>query len=185
VFDHQKGVAEIAEGSEEVEQAGVVGGVETDAGFIQNIKNPGEAAAELGGEAGAAGFAAGEGIHGAVEGEVPESKFFQKSEAMDDGLAQRIESVGGGPDGCGKVLKKFSRAGNGELAEGGDIVTAPGRASEGYEQSIRVQAAAPATGAGTGTEKSANAVAGGVAGGFRHSAIQFREDALERFLFPD
>jgi len=133
VLDHQKGVAEIAEGGEEVEQAGVVGWVETDAGFIQDIENSGEAAAELGGEAGAAGFAAGEGIHGAIEGKVTEPKFFEEGEAMDDGLAQRIESVGGGPSGSGKVLKKFSRAGNGELAEGGDIVTAPGRASEGHE----------------------------------------------------
>ncbi|MFM8793156.1 MAG: hypothetical protein ACKOFX_11975 [Solirubrobacterales bacterium] len=116
----------------------MVGGVETDAGFIQNIENSGEAAAELGGEAGAAGFAAGEGIHGAIEGEVSEPKLFEKGETMDDGLAQRIESVGGGPGGSRKFLKKLSRAGNGELAEGGDIVTAAGRASEGYEKSVRV-----------------------------------------------
>ena len=117
VFDHQQGVTKIAEGGEEVEQAGVVRGVEADARFIQDIENPGEAAAELGGQASAAGLAAGEGVHGAVEGEVAEPKFFQKGEALDDRLAQRIESVGGGPSGSGKFLKKLSRGGDGELAE--------------------------------------------------------------------
>jgi hypothetical protein len=185
VFDHQKGVTEIAGGGEEVEQAGVVGRVKADAGLIQDIEHSGEAAAELGGKTGAAGFPAGESIHGAVEGEVTESEFFQEGEAMDGCLAQRIESVGGGPGGSGKFLKKLPGGGDGELAEGGDVVTAAGRAAEGHEKGVGVKATATTAGAGARAEKAPNAVARCLAGGFRHPAIQFREDALEWFFLPN
>ena len=96
VFHHQQRVTEIAERPEEIEKTGVIGRVQADAGFIENIKDAGQSATELGGQADAAGLTAGEGFHGPVESEIAEAEFFEKGEAMKDGLPQGGKSVGGG-----------------------------------------------------------------------------------------
>jgi hypothetical protein len=71
----------------------MIGGMKADTGFVQDVENSGQAAAKLGGETGAAGFAAGEAVHGAVEGEVTETQCFEKVEAMENGLSEGFEGV--------------------------------------------------------------------------------------------
>ena len=67
VCDDDEGVSFFGEGLEGVEEAFVVARVEADGRLVQNIQNAAEVRAELGGEADALGFAAGEGFCGAVE----------------------------------------------------------------------------------------------------------------------
>ena len=76
VLNDKKRVAEIAEVTEQVEKPGMIRRVKPDAGFVENVQDAGEATSELTGEAGTAGFPAGERVHGAIEGEITKSKFF-------------------------------------------------------------------------------------------------------------
>ncbi len=185
VFHHQKRVAEIAEVAEEIEEPGVVDGVKTDAGLVEDVKDAGKSSAELGGQAGTAGLASREGVHGAIEGEVTEPEFFEKSEAMENRLAEGVKGVGGGTGGFGELFQKLPRRRNGELAKGGDAVAFSGRSTQRDKECIGVEALAAAAGTGAGAEKTPDAVAGGFRNGRSHAAVELRENPLKRFLFAD
>jgi len=60
----------------------VIGGVKTDAGFIEYVENPSEATADLSGEACTAGFPPRESVHGTIEGEVSKTELLKKTEAL-------------------------------------------------------------------------------------------------------
>ena len=57
--------------------------MEADGGLVQHVEDAAEAGADLGGEADALAFAAGEGGGGAVEGEVGEADGVEELEALD------------------------------------------------------------------------------------------------------
>jgi len=82
MLDEDKGVSKVAEMKEEVEESRVIGGVKTDAGFIEHVEDPSEATADLGGKACTAGFPSRESVHGTIEGEVSETKLLKKTETL-------------------------------------------------------------------------------------------------------
>ena len=67
MLDDEERVPLGAERLQRLDEAIVVAGVEADAGFVEDVEDPGEICAELGGEANALGFAARERVGGAVE----------------------------------------------------------------------------------------------------------------------
>ena len=105
VLDDEDGVAEVAQVFERVDEALVVALVQADGGLVEDVEDAAEAGADLGGEADALAFAAGEGGGGAVEREVAEADGVEEFEALDD-LA--LEAVGddavaaGEVHGCGR-----------------------------------------------------------------------------------
>ena len=66
MFDEDEGVSKVAEMKEEVEESRVICGMKTDAGFIEYVEDSSEAAADLGGESGTAGFSSRESVHGTI-----------------------------------------------------------------------------------------------------------------------
>ena len=62
VFDHQNAVAPIPQGLEGIDQDAVIPGMQADGGLIQNIANPGQIGAQLGGQTNPLGLAAGQGV---------------------------------------------------------------------------------------------------------------------------
>ena len=86
VLDDDERVAFFGEGLEGVEESFVVARVEADGGLVQNIQDSAKIRAELGGEADALGFAAGEGFRGAVEGEVVEAGEARAASEEEKGL---------------------------------------------------------------------------------------------------
>jgi hypothetical protein len=66
MLDEDERVSKVAEMKEEVEEARMIGGVKTDAGFIEYVENPSEATADLGGKACTAGFSSRESVHGTI-----------------------------------------------------------------------------------------------------------------------
>src|SRR5882762_351937 len=82
VFDDEDGVAEIAKLLERAEKAGVVAGVQADAGLVENVENAAKARADLRGEADALGFAAGKRGGGAIQAEIAEADGEQEIDAF-------------------------------------------------------------------------------------------------------
>ena len=73
VLDDEHGVAEIAERFERVEKAAVVARVQADGRLVENVEDAAKARADLGGEADALRFSAGQRGGGTREREVAES----------------------------------------------------------------------------------------------------------------
>ena len=67
--------------------------MEADRGFVEDVEDAGEAAADLGGEADALCFAAGERAGAAVEGEVAEADFIEESEPLGDLAGDVVDDV--------------------------------------------------------------------------------------------
>ena len=72
VLDHEHGVSEIAKPFQRRQQLLVVPVMEADRRLVEDVENAGELRADLGGEANALGFPAGEGPRSAIEGEIAE-----------------------------------------------------------------------------------------------------------------
>ena len=70
VFNHQNGVAQIAEIFERVDQFNVVALMETNARFIHNIQNPNQLSTNLGRQTNPLGFAPRQRFEGAVKRQV-------------------------------------------------------------------------------------------------------------------
>lgn len=66
MFDEDERISKVAEMKEKVEESRVIGGMKTDAGFIEYVEDSGEAAADLGGKACTAGFPSRESVHGTI-----------------------------------------------------------------------------------------------------------------------
>jgi hypothetical protein len=66
MLDEDERVSKVAEMKEEVEESRVIGGVKTDAGFIEHVEDSSEAAADLGGKACTAGFPPRKSVHGTI-----------------------------------------------------------------------------------------------------------------------
>ena len=70
--------------------------VKADAGFIEDVKNSGESAPDLGGETGPASLPTGKRVHGAIQREISQSQLFQEAEPLENRLAKRIKGMAGG-----------------------------------------------------------------------------------------
>jgi len=84
VLDDEERVALPAQRPERFDQAVVVAGVQTDRGFVEHVEDAGKIRAELGGEANALGFAAGERFGRSVEREVVEADVGEETQALLD-----------------------------------------------------------------------------------------------------
>ena len=167
---------------EKIEEAGVIGGVEADTGFIEDIEDAGEAPADLGGESCAAGFSSRKSVHGAIEGEISETELLKKAEALEDGLAKGLEGMGGWAGWGSELGKPVACLGDGESAVGGDVVALAWGAAEGDGEGGEGEAFSLAGGAESGAKESAEAGAGGFGLEGEDLALEFGDKALERFF---
>jgi hypothetical protein len=152
VFDDDEGISEVAEAFEGGEEAVIVAGVEADGGFIEDVEDASESGAELGSEADALGFAAGEGGGAACEGEVTESDIDEEAEPFAD-FAEEVAS-----DAC-------FVAGEGEMFEEVEGLI------EGPAADLVEREAVELDGGGVVTEAGSEA---GVAFDFGHEALESR-----------
>ena len=91
VLDDEDGIAEVAQAFERGDETLVVALVQADRWLVEDVQDAAQAGTDLGGEADALAFAAGEGGGGAVEREVAEANVDEELEPLDD-LA--LEPVG-------------------------------------------------------------------------------------------
>ncbi len=90
VLDHQHGVAEVAQALEAGQEAGVVALVQADGWFVQHIEHPGQARADLAGQADALAFAARQRAGAARQGQVVEAHVHQEAQAVVDLLQDAL-----------------------------------------------------------------------------------------------
>ncbi len=173
VFDHDQGVAEVAQRDEGFDQAAVVALVQADAGLVEHVEHAGEAGADLGGQADALGLSAGQGGSGAGEVEVVQADPDQEVEAHLD-LAQHLRGNGCLPLGQLELVHEGPGVAEAQLA---DIRNA--RLVDAYGEHLGLQTGAVADRAGHLAEVFAPALALRV--GFRLQVLPFdvRHDALE------
>ena len=81
VFDHDDRIPEIAQAAQRGEQPRVVALMQTDARFVQDIKNAGKPGTDLGGQTNPLRFAAGKRSALAIECEITESDFDEELQA--------------------------------------------------------------------------------------------------------
>ena len=132
--------------------------------------------ADLGGEADALGFAAGEGGGGAVEREVVEADVLQEAQALFD-LAQ--DQAGDVAVGVGELdlLEPLDRAAGGEGAEVLDA-----GAGDEHGARLRAQAGAAADGAGAQGHVALDLLAGALGVGLLVTPLEVGDDAFEAGL---
>ena len=90
--------------------------------------------------------------------------------------------MGGGTGGRGKLGKPLLGMGNGESTEGCDIVALAWGAAEGDGEGGEGEAFSLAGGAESGAKESAEAGAGGFGLEGEDLALEFGDEALERFF---
>ena len=178
VLDDQDRVAEVAEAFEGGDEALVVALVKSDAGFVENIKDAGQAAADLRGEADALGFAAGQGAAFASQREVVEADFFEKGEAAGDFghdftgdrfiLALQAE-----------LSDDLRCAGDGQIAEGIDGIFLSGRSDQRDAENFGAETGTAAAGAGAAVLQGFEALLEGFAFGPGQQMLELREQAFE------
>ena len=173
VLDDKNGVAQVAQFFESLDEAVIVALMEADGGLIENIEDTAEAGADLGGEADALAFAAGERGGIAVQREVVEADGAEEFKALDDfaadalgdkRLAGREAEVDGG--GEGTVEGQGGEVGDGETANFN-------------RQRLRAQALAAADGTGCGGHEAHHVLAIAVAAGLVDGVAKEGENAME------
>ena len=173
VLDDEDGVAEVAELFEGLDEAVVVALMQADGGLVEHVEDAAQARADLGGEADALAFAAGERGGVAVEREIVEADGAEEFEALDDLAADALGDQG------------FAR-GEGEIDGGGERAVerqggevGDGEAADFDGERLRAQALAAADGAGRGGHEVHHVLAIAVAAGFVDGVAQIGEDAVE------
>ena len=91
VLDDKDGVAQVAHALQRLDEAGVVALVQADARFIQDVEDAHELAADLGGQADALRFTAGEGRCRAIERQIVQAYVDHELQACGD----LLEHLGG------------------------------------------------------------------------------------------
>ena len=81
MLHHQEGIAQVPEVFQRGQELVVIPLVQSDGGLVQDIEDPHQGRADLGGQADALALAAGEGSGGAAEGQVPQAHRLQKAQA--------------------------------------------------------------------------------------------------------
>ncbi len=89
VLHHHDGVALALELLQGLEQQAVVARVQADGRLVEDVADPAQVGAELGGQPDPLRLTAGEGRGGAIQGQVAEADLFQELQARDD-LADQI-----------------------------------------------------------------------------------------------
>src|SRR6266700_6494244 len=95
VFDHDHGIAGVAQVFQDAREAGGIAGVEADAWLVEDEEGVDETGAEAGGEVYALGFATRERPSGAVQCEVAEADINEVTEAGKDFVESQRERIGG------------------------------------------------------------------------------------------
>ena len=142
VFHHHQSIAQVPKPFQRFQQLVVVPLVETDGGFVENVKHAHETGADLGGQPDALAFAAGQSSGAAAQGQILE--------------AHRVEELQPGADFPENLLGNNGRAAfqleiahkgqslhNGQLAEIGNAHTAHGDSTGNLTETV---AAAVGTG---------------------------------------
>ncbi len=93
VFHHDHGIAQIAQPRQRAEQAFVVALVQADGWLVQHIHHADQAGADLAGQPDALGFAAGERIGLAVQGQVIQPDIDQEAQPLADFLDDALRDL--------------------------------------------------------------------------------------------
>src|SRR5690554_2926068 len=173
VLDDDERVAQVAQRQERPEQALVVARVEPDRRLVENVEHAREAAADLGGEPDALRLAAGEGVRGAVEGEVVETDVLEEAKARGDLAQDRLRHLVGGPAEL-ELGEERAPLEHGEGGELGDVAV-----GDGDRQHLGLVAAALARRAGHEGHELLEPLACEVARGLLQAALEVRDHALE------
>ena len=86
VFDHDHGIAEVAQALQRLKQAGIVALVQADRGLVEHVEHAGQPGADLRGEPDALALAARQGAGGAGQGQVIEADIEQERQPLADFL---------------------------------------------------------------------------------------------------
>ena len=173
VLDDEDGVAEVAEVFEGLDEALVVALVEADGGLVEDVEHAAEARADLGGEADALAFAAGERGGVAVEGEIVEADGAEEFEALDDFAAEAL-----GDQGFARGEAEVDGRGEGAVErEGGEV--GDGEAADFDGERLGAQALAAADRAGGRGHVAHHVLAVAVAARFFEGVAEVGEDAVE------
>ena len=86
MFDHDHGIAEIAQARQRLQQAFVVALVQADAGFVEHVHHADQAGADLRGQADALRLAAGQGLGRTRQHQVVQAHVVEKAQARRDFL---------------------------------------------------------------------------------------------------
>ena len=144
VLDDQHGVAQVAQRFKSGQQAAVVARVQADGRLVQHVKDAAQPRTDLGGQADALRFAAGERGGGTVQSQVAETHVEQKIEALGD-FVQR--TAGDFDLAHGKLRADFVHGGA-RLAERQFREIGDRKAGNFYGEAFGAQAAFIAGGAG-------------------------------------
>ena len=123
MFHNNQGISHIPEMKKKIKQSGMIGWMKSDAGFVEDIKNPGQSPADLSRKAGPAGFTTRQGIHFAVERQVTEAQFFKNPQPMNHSLAEWFKGMRGGARRGWKFCQPIQGFGDRKGAERSNVQT--------------------------------------------------------------
>ena len=179
VFDHKDRVAEVAQAFKGGDEAFVVALVKSDTGFVEHVEDPGQAAADLRGQADALGLAAGKGAAFTIQGEVVESDLFEKGEAAGD-FAHHFAGdrliVALQPE----LSDDLCRAGDGEITKSVDGIFLSGRGDQSDAKNFGAETGSAAADARTTVLQGFEALLQRLALGAGQQMLELREEAFER-----
>ena len=135
VLHHHQGVAQVPKPFQRFQQLVVVPLVETDGGFIENVKHAHKTGANLGSQPDALAFAAGQGSGAAAQGQILEAHRMKKFQPGADFPENLL-----GNDGCAalqlEIPHKSQPLHNGQFAEVGNAHTAYGDSSGDFAETV-------------------------------------------------
>ncbi len=176
MLDHQHRVAEVAHALQGFDQPFVVALVEADRRLVEHVEHPHQLRADLGGEADALAFAAGEGGGRTVEREVADADVFEEAEAV----AHLLHHLGDD-----RLLAAAEREAAHQLEQLGDrhhVHLVDGEAAHLHRQGFGPQAAAFARRAGVVRHVFFDLAAHALRVGFLVAPLEPRDQALELAL---
>jgi len=172
VLHDQDGVAEVPKADQGLDEALVVPLVQADRRLVEDVEDPDQATADLGGQTDALGLAAGQGARVAMEGQVVQAHVEEEAhpglDLFEDRLGDHPIPLGQleGPDHLGGLAD----------GQGAQLVDVP--AVDGDRQRQRQQPGAFAHGAGHLSHVALDLLAGAVGLGLAVAALQVRDRAL-------
>ena len=174
MLDHDHRVAQVAQVGEGAEQALVVALVQADAGLVEDVHHADQAGADLAGQADTLGFATGQGVGAAVQGQVVEADVDQELQAFTDFLEDLLGDLAAaaGQAHAAEVVAGLAdwQAGDGRQ----------GALADPHMARFAAQAGAAAVRAGLGAEELGQLLAHGGRLGLAVTALEVGDDALER-----
>ena len=173
MLDHDHRVAQVAQVDERLDELVVVPLVQADARFVEDVEHPGQARADLRGQADALGLAAGERPGLAVERQVAQAHAVEKEQPLADLLEDR--------PGDGRLpvveLEGFEFADQLFDGHAGDVGDRP--AAHAHGQGLGLEPGAVAGRAVLFVHELLDLLAQSGRGGFPEQTVQSRHDALE------